>query len=849
MPAPILKSAPLPSSPHPRLTFLLGILFFCSGAVALVYEVLWMRRLALVFGSAAPAIAATLAAYFAGLGFGAYFLGRLAPRRWPALRCYALLEVVIAIGALAVNPILDLSTRSFPAIYLRFADSPAVFLLIKIPLAFAALFLPTFCMGGTLPVLGAALDAGRRRLGTTAGLLYALNTFGAAAGTLAAPFLLLPNLGGRAALWLCVATNAALGLTAWLLDKSYSLPAAMSPPSPQPQKEIGHARRTLGGLLLLAAFSGAITFSVQVLWTRAFQQVHENSIHSLAVVVAVFIAGLAVGAALLRAGLRRQWSPNVLLGWSWWAAGITLAVGPLLFLQLTNGLAYLPASGSSLAYALRLLGLAGAVIFVPVVLLGIALPALMEIASSDSPREPGRLLGDLLAANVAGSVIGALLGGFALPQWFGLWHSLLGIAAALLGAGCVVTGRVSKPPPRWLRFVLPTVATLLIVALWRMDLPRVRLNVARGERLLAVAEGTHGIVAVVEREGSRRLKLNNHYALGGTASTGDERVQAHLPLLLHPSPKQVAFLGLGTGITAGGALFHPVDKIVALELVPEAIDAARQYFSPAEANLFADARVRLIADDARHYLRGSGAKFDVIIGDLVVPWRQGEGALFTREQFQIARASLNSGGLFCQWLPLFQLAEEDVRPIINTFLSVFPEASVWRGDFAPGEPALALMGSDRPFIADAALVSKRVLEMRPDPANPHLAHPAVVWMYFAGVLRQRDVASDPGPLNTEDFPIVEWRGPLRRTDATGPPRLTGLKLEQWLDDLAGQSAASIANLPATEQQAVRAGRLMAAFSLASAAGRADEATRIQAELRQSLPDDIFQSLFGPPAPQ
>src|SRR5262245_30957109 len=115
----------------PRLTFAFGVFFFCSGAVALVYEILWMRRMALVFGSAAPAVAATLAAYFAGLGCGAYCLGRFGTRRWRPLRCYAALEGLIAIGALAVNPILDLSTRLFPASYVRFSDAPVAFMTVK----------------------------------------------------------------------------------------------------------------------------------------------------------------------------------------------------------------------------------------------------------------------------------------------------------------------------------------------------------------------------------------------------------------------------------------------------------------------------------------------------------------------------------------------------------------------------------------------------------------------------------------------------------------------------------------------------------------------------------------------
>ncbi len=243
----------------------------------------------------------------------------------------------------------------------------------------------------------------------------------------------------------------------------------------------------------------------------------------------------------------------------------------------------------------------------------------------------------------------------------------------------------------------------------------------QGERLLAVSEGTHGIVAVVEFPGSRRLKLNNYYVLGGTASTLAERMQAHLPLLLHPSPHQVAVLGLGTGITASGALFHPITNITAVEMVPEVVAAARDYFREENDRVLEDPRTRIIIDDARNFLRGTAEKFDVIVGDLVVPWRQGEGALFTVEHFRAARHALAPGGLFCQWLPSYQFSEPEFRIVLRTFLSVFPRVSVWRGDFLAAESAVALVGGVDPFEIKPAEVARRIRELKPDPLNTQLS--------------------------------------------------------------------------------------------------------------------------------
>ena len=381
-------------------------------------------------------------------------------------------------------------------------------------------------------------------------------------------------------------------------------------------------------IFLLALISGLVAFVLQVLWNRAFAQVHENSMYSFAVITAVFILALAVGAQLARVGLRHQIARGRLLGWSWVLSGCLLALTPFLFMQLTNGLAYMPSQGGWSHYAERLVLLTTAVLFVPVTLLGVALPVLMDEAGQWRNATTGNLLGQLMAVNVTGSVVGALMAGFLLPRVAGLWTSILLSAAVLVLAGGwqFHSWRTARAKTQ---FRIGLVGTVL-VSFWllgKIEWPRVRIS-PNGERLLAISEGTHGIVAVVQGPGSRRLKLNNHYVLGGTSSTGDERMQTHLPLVLHPSPHRIAILGIGTGITASGALFHSVENITAVEMVPEVVAAAREHFSEENIRVLEDPRTRVIIDDARNFLRGAAEKFDVIVGDLVVPWRQGEGALF-----------------------------------------------------------------------------------------------------------------------------------------------------------------------------------------------------------------------------
>lgn len=830
---------------------LLAWLLFVSGAVALVYEIAWQRQFALVFGSSAPATAAVLAAYFAGLGLGSFFIGRRADTWARPLRAYAVLELAVGLGALLVSPLLGWFERIYPWLFQTLSGQAEVFVAARVVLAFVVLLVPTFCMGGTLPLLGRLIDQGRHQLGQTAGWLYVANTLGAALGALLVPFVLLAQLGLANSIWLGAALNFGLALIAWWLDRKYrpatgatgdrSRAEVFAKKTPErPRQEAASLTPATPPVLLPGFLSGGATFALQVLWNRAFAQVHENSMYSFAVTVAIVILALAIGAQLARFRLRRGDKPNRLLGLTWMLGGLAVMIGPMLFLRLSGNLGYLTAGGWT-GHALQLTERAAAVLLIPMALLGVGLPALMEQTGQTAGEATGRSLGRLLAANVLGSVAGALVAGFLLPAWLGLWHSLLWLGALLIGAGWWMGSQRTYDRPRWKSGLL--LAAAWIASLWpitRLDLPRVR--VGDGERLLAVAEGTHGITAVVERPGSRRLKLNNHYGLGGTASTGDERMQAHVPLLLHPDPKRVAFLGLGTGITAGGAMFHPIERLTVMELVPEVVAAARTHFREANAGVLDALRTRVVQDDARNFLRGSGEQFDVIIGDLVVPWRQGEGSLFTREQFAAARGALAPGGLFCQWLPLFQLSEQEVAILTRTFLSVFPRAQVWRGDFSPDEPAIALIGyaGERPL--DVERVRQRLAGMQPDPANPQLQIPEAYWMNLIGLLEPADLAAAEFRINTEDRPWVELLGPMLHAGGDTRALFTGRRLQAWLERIRLNSRARLGPLPGQEAS-VEAGSLVAEMVLCLSEQNTAGAQAAQMKLRQTLPEAVYRKLF------
>jgi spermidine synthase len=789
---------------------LLPFVFFCSGGIALVYEVLWQRQFALLFGSGAPATAVVLAAYFSGLGVGSFVFGRWGGQLSRPLNWYAGLEFVIALGALLVLPVLSLYEKWYPEIVQNFGGAPAQLLCAKGLLALAAILIPTAAMGATLPVLAELVDPHKKQLGLRVGWLYVVNTAGAAAGAACVPYVLLPQLGMSKTVLACAAGNIVIGLLALWMRTRWPSTAAIA----MPKVRVRVPGRWLG----LAFVSGAGIFALQVLWNRAFAQVHENSIYSFAVVVTIFIVAIALGGQAARWILRKGIEVDRALGTTWVIGGIAVAFCPALFVAWTNGLAYF--RGEWMSLVLR----GGSLVLLPAALLAAGLPLLIEKLGHLSKKSAVEVMGNILALNITGSIAGALLAGFALPAWLGMWNAMVAVGAMFAVAGASMLWKSAAP-----RAVL---VLALVAFAWvhqRADLPRTRLDEKRGEQLLALKESGYGIVAVTGRADSRRLKLNNNYTLGGTSATGDERMQAHIPLLIHPRPQRAVFLGFGTGITAGGALFHPGISVQAVELVPEVSALAAKYFAEANENFQAHSSARLIIDDARNFLRGTHDKFDVMVNDIVVPWQQGEGALYTREHFVAAKRALNTNGVFCVWIPAFQLGQTEFNILLRTFLSVFGRAQVWRGDFSPSRPALALIACERPL--NQADIERRLGEMKADPANPHLRSARAFWMHFIGILNDEDIAEPR--INSEDRPWIELFAPRQENF------LTGRRLQLWQSAMGG-------HLEGDAEVGRAAGHMMLEFTVATSESNRQRAQQIQGRLREMLGAETFQLVFGVP---
>jgi len=750
----------------------LAVLFFVSGAAALIYQVLWVRELGLLFGSTAEAAALAIAIFFAGIALGGWFWGSRAGRIGRPLRAFGLVEIGVAATALGHFVVADAYFALYPTLYAAVGASPVLETLLKAAVAATILMPSAFLMGGTLPLMGQHVVRAREELGRQGSRLYAINTAGGATGALAAGFVLPMALGFSGAYLLAVGLDLAVGLAAVMLARR-ALPPAAEPQAPEPAV----ATRVPALVWAVAFLSGLVTLAVEVIWTRLFAQVLQNSVYTYSLVLTTFLAALALGAGLANWLSRRSTlEPRLVLAVLLFASAVVVAGTPWLFHAVTDGLGYLGRGRDFVGYILAVFEAAAIVMLLPGIVLGAVLPYLLRLMQAGRTA-PGTTLGRLIAVNTTGSILGALAAGFLLLPVFGAWHALQLLAAiyVLLGGAALATAgglRVYLKAPA---VALSLVAALVLVSV-APALDTIRINPARGETLVEMREGSAAHAAVIERDGNFAIRVNNYYTLGGSGAMIAERNQTLIPLLAHPDPREIFFLGMGTGITAGAALFLDPERVTVCEILPDVVDLAERHFGPFVNGLFEDDRVTIHAEDGRHCLARSPARYDAIIADLFTPWKAGTGNLYTLDHYRMAATRLKPGGIYVQWVPLYQVSITELSIIANTMAEIFPQLTLWRGDLYPERSILALVGSLDPAPLDMEVLRDNARATAVDPGQPDAFFEAMGLRFYAGNAASGLFAD--APVNTDDRPLIEYQAPRthravltgRATWVTGPAR-------------------------------------------------------------------------------
>jgi len=767
----------------PPLGFAFAGLFVVSGACGLTYEVVWTRMLAEVFGVTAFAVSTVLVSFMGGLALGAALLGKLADEARRPLRLFALLEAGVGAYALA----LPLLLRLVDGIYTKlFPILPDLFLLrsiVRFAFSLALLLVPTVAMGGTLPALGQGLLRSGERIGFGVGILYFVNTIGAAAGCYLAGFHLLPRLGLFRTTLLAAAFNGIVATAAWLLDGlGRRAAAAVEEPAPARDGPVRPLVEPASWPLVVAFGSGLAALAFEVVWFRVLVLVFGSTVYSFSAMLSVFLLGIALGSMIV--GLWADvWSRPVRLlvlaqaGVALFALAGSLAVNgmPAFFLGILRDVGFDFGGMNQAKFMLSFLAL-----FPPALAFGATFPIAVRLEAGGRGGTGSRI-GRVYAWNTVGAILGSFGAGFVLLPSIGAeWTLKLVIGVCLvLAFGSIL----AEPGPLELRFAMPAGLGLVLLASILALAPRwdrkllgagayfepqqyfddrrriVLDRVVADYDLMTYTEGYNETII------SFRSAKGKFITVNGSTTASDhfedmfsQRMLGHLPMALHPgSPRTACVVGLGAGVTAGAiGLYGGLEKLTVLEIERGVFEASR-FFEDKNHRVLAHPALDLRIDDGKNFLKLTRERFDVISSAPNFPSLTGSGALYSRDFFQLCRDRLAPGGLVCQFAPIWRLLPEDLKTIVGSFCDVFPHVRL----FSTGL-SLVLLGRMEPFPpSNLGEIERRVA--RPE-VSASLAEVGVrsglelLSFYQMDEEEIRRFASG-ARRNTDDMPVVEFFAP------------------------------------------------------------------------------------------
>ena len=758
---------------------ILYVIFFLSGATGLVYEVIWVRLTGLVFGNTSHAISTVLGAFMAGLALGSWKLGQKADRTDNPLRMYGLLEIGIGLSA-AVVPLIFRALDSF-----YWAMEPSVSSIpggggfIRFGSSFIILLTPTFLMGGTLPVLTRFFTENLNEVERKVGLLYALNTFGAAAGTLAAALVFIPGLGNIRTTLIIATVNVAIGLFAfWLSGRSENTTRETEPAAVIEETFVSHPATPVANKLVLVtlAVSGFVSMMYEVSWTRALSAMIGSSTYAFSVMLITFLVGIALGSSII--GKRKPTATLGLLG----LMQLGVAIGGLVFL-----LGYLLAPYALIAliraffYSFPAILtiqfiLSAALMILATLCMGATFPIASQLYSSKF-MILGRSVGNIYSVNTVGAILGSLLAGFVLMPVIGTERTILvGLFFNSAMALLLLTEAPGKGLARAAALVLLIVATVSMRGgfFWKPDAldrgvlvysrqfearPELTINEHYEDTdVVYFKEGNNASISVRKGENYLGLRTNGKVDASNRDDMITQLTIGFLPGFYHPNPKSALVIGYGSGVTVGAAATIPeLEEIDCVEIEP-AVVGAGSWFSDINRKSYENPKVKLTFNDARNYMNTTRKQYDIVISEPSNPWIAGVASLFTAEFYDRAVEVLKPDGVFAQWVQLYELDPEDLRMVLHEVQRRFPEVSVWITD-----SDLIMIATRQAQKLDMGRVA-RIVRSDPNIGRDfreflHLDRPEGLLAYYVMSTAAVRKFASTFRRNTDDHPLLEFHAP------------------------------------------------------------------------------------------
>jgi spermidine synthase len=722
----------------------------------------------------------------AGLGLGGLFGGRLADRITQRAVLYGGAVAIVTIWAMGIPFLLDRLRIVVPALAALSPDSLLVSTLARFGLSFAILLVPCFLMGATLPILVRAVTESDRQIGSRIGVLYCLNTLGAAAGCLAAGFWMLETFGLRQTNRAAVGINIVVVIGTIFLSKPLAGAIVSAPVNADNDKSTAsmqpkQTNNVSPRILLTAAFiNGLAALACEVLWIR-YLAFLSHSAYVFPAILCIYLLGMGLGGLFYGLFAGRIRRPARTLGIVEVMLGLSV---PALF--ITSAMIF---AGGPPPMKLEIMALI--IVTLPAVLMGIAFPLLCTVYGNRVVTL-GRRIGLVYAVNTAGTVLGAILPIFVLVPFLGIQKSIMlisviygvmGIAILWSSARFLTMGTAVAYAAAMLLMFAKVPNNLCQQVFFATD-----FELARHTDILFYREGRTGTAIIT------RNRVDNSKTLFIDGTNEVPLFYAHrlcfkmigdLGPMLHPDPQDVLMICFGGGIASGATAQLPeVKNLTIVDLESSVVEAAK-LFSEENNGLLSNPKAHIVIDDGRNYIMMSQRKWPVIVSDSTHPKSGDSWVLYSQQFYRQVQGHLADDGVFVQWIPMHRLCAEEFKIIVRTFQSVFPHSVLWitQGTCEQGRMGIyALLASmPAPLKIDAGKLRGRLdaEPVRRDIEPFALNTPAGFLDSFLCAEETLRKWAGAGPVNTDDLPYTYYETKYSKGVLLNPARLIEAGEDIW----------------------------------------------------------------------
>jgi len=767
--------------------FLVALVFFLvSGACGLLYQVVWTRSLVLLFGTTSYAVSTVLSIFFLGLGLGSVWGGRIADRVRRPLAWYGIFE--IAIGAWAVLFILFVGwgESAVVAILRAFSSSREMGILLRGLLAAGFLIVPVTLMGTTLPLLAKAVVRKNQGRGLRVGLLYGINTLGAVTGCAATGFYFIEHFGYTRTTLIGAGANVCVGIIAIAIaGRAFVQRDAKATqedaPATAPSSESPHSI-AIAAVFVAFGLSGFCALALEVLWTRMLTIVFTGTTYAYTTMLTSLLCGIASGSFVASWFADRRKHPVSWFGAIQVLAGLACLYMLVAFARMPERYAELSKSGGYDFDHMVRTGfiLSFSVLFVPAFFFGVAFPFAVR-AVAQIPSRLGRDVGRLYAVNTFAGVLGALAGGYLVLPQLGAHDGIVVLGLALATTGVMLI--LVCPTRPWIAKTILSIACAIgFAAVWHV-LPQdaaYALNkryVPEDHQVIHYKEGVEGTVVVSEpvnnlTESDRVLWINSVQATQSIEKgVKMNRFQGVLPLLFDRRPEHALFMCFGSGVTAGTLGLSDFERIDAVEIAEDVLEAA-PFFAADNLGVLDNPKFNFIVDDGRNFLLTTRNHYDLITFEPMPLAVAGVSTFYAREFYEECLEHLTPGGIVSQWIPLHSLDIDVVRSLIFTFRGVFPHYCLW---FINAD--LFITGSNEPLAIDYANAKSTFENPAIGPRLEAVGIGDLTELLSCFFMPQEDVKafSEGGSIMVDDRPWAEFVAPRLIYESTVADSLKALQ--------------------------------------------------------------------------